>query len=79
MPVRTCIGCRERAEQDELARFAVVDGVLEEGRRLTGRGAWLHPSRACFEAAVQRRAFNRALRTFVSIPLDLKDTWPRSA
>ena len=30
--------------------------------RLPGRGAWLHPSLACFEVALRRRAFPRALR-----------------
>lgn len=30
--------------------------------RLPGRGAWLHPSAACLEQAVRRKAFSRALR-----------------
>ncbi len=29
---------------------------------LPGRGAWLHPSATCFEQAVRRKAFTRALR-----------------
>lgn len=37
--------------------------------RLPGRGAWLHPSQACFDQAVRRRAFARALR--VSAALDV--------
>jgi predicted RNA-binding protein YlxR (DUF448 family) len=32
------------------------------GRRRPGRGAWLHPSPACFDLALRRRAFTRALR-----------------
>lgn len=62
-----------------MVRFALADGELREGRGLPGRGAWLHPRRDCFEAAVGRRAFSRSLRTHVHIPIDLKDTWPRSA
>jgi predicted RNA-binding protein YlxR (DUF448 family) len=57
----------------------MVDGELCEGRTLPGRGAWLHPRRACFEAAVARGAFARALRAPVSIPIDFTETWPRSA
>ncbi|MDN5790367.1 MAG: YlxR family protein [Micrococcales bacterium] len=30
--------------------------------RMPGRGAWLHPRPECFESAVRRKAFGRALR-----------------
>jgi len=30
--------------------------------RMPGRGAWLHPVPGCFEMAVRRKAFGRALR-----------------
>lgn len=73
------MGCREQASQAELVRFAAVDGVLTEGRQLPGRGAYLHPQRECLEAAVRRRAFARALRTQVTIPIDFENEWPRSA
>ncbi|WP_448060017.1 YlxR family protein [Cellulomonas hominis] len=36
--------------------------VVDEGRRLQGRGAWLHPDPHCLELAERRRAFPRALR-----------------
>jgi predicted RNA-binding protein YlxR (DUF448 family) len=29
---------------------------------MPGRGAWLHPTSECFELAVRRKAFGRALR-----------------
>jgi hypothetical protein len=32
-----------------------------------GRGAHLHPTTACYEAAVRRRAFPRALRSGVGL------------
>ncbi|MDZ5076123.1 YlxR family protein [Nesterenkonia sp. HG001] len=41
----------------------VVDAVC----RMPGRGAWIHPRPECFEAAVRRKAFNRAFRRPVSI------------
>jgi len=68
-PIRTCIGCRERAAKSELLR--VVAGSDHEGRSAVvpdpdstapGRGAHLHPSARCYELAVRRRAFPRALR-----------------
>ena len=63
-PERTCIGCRRKAGQAGLARVACrPDGSLAVGRSAPGRGAWLCTgSAACFDAAVRRRAFGRALR-----------------
>jgi len=36
--------------------------VVDAGRRLPGRGAWLHPDPGCLETAERRRALGRALR-----------------
>ena len=78
------MGCRTAAPREELVRFAGVDGrvVPDPAARLPGRGAWLHPDRACFEQAVARRAFQRAFRGRVEIhpdTVDFIDTWQRSA
>jgi uncharacterized protein len=71
-PVRTCIGCRERAAKSELLR--VTAGSDADGRPAVvpdptatrpGRGAHLHPTTACYDLAVRRRAFGRALRVAV--------------
>ncbi|HEY1133790.1 MAG TPA: YlxR family protein [Nocardioides sp.] len=68
-PVRTCVGCRRRATKSELLRVTVRLGV--DGREVVapdpassapGRGAHLHPVRECFDLAVRRKAFSRALR-----------------
>ena len=78
-PVRTCIGCRRRAAKNELLR--VVAGSDADGQpvvrpdpngRAPGRGAHLHPTTECFDLAVRRRAFTRALRvsgTLSDVPL----------
>jgi len=42
--------------------------VVDVARRMPGRGAWLHPDPHCFELAVRRRAFGRALK--VEGPVD---------
>ena len=36
--------------------------VPDAAARLPGRGAWVHHTLACFDLAVRRRAFARALR-----------------
>jgi uncharacterized protein len=63
-PVRTCVGCRERAARADLLRVVVVEGRLvpDPRRRLPGRGASVHPVQHCVDLAVRRRAFPRALR-----------------
>jgi predicted RNA-binding protein YlxR (DUF448 family) len=64
IPVRTCIGCKERTAKSSLLRLvATGDGIIPDPRaRLPGRGAYLHPSLECLELAQRRRAFPRALR-----------------
>jgi predicted RNA-binding protein YlxR (DUF448 family) len=63
-PVRTCVGCRERAAKSSLLRLvAMGDSIFPDPQaRLPGRGAYLHPSPECLELAQRRRAFPRALR-----------------
>ena len=68
-PVRTCIGCRQRTTKRELLRVTAGSDAL--GRLVVrpdpdgtapGRGASLHPTSECYDLAVRRRAFARALR-----------------
>jgi len=58
------VGCGEKAHPDVLVRLAAERGrvVVDAARRRGGRGAWLHPSTACLERALRRRALGRALR-----------------
>ena len=69
-PVRTCVGCRERAPRSQLLRVVVRGSALlvDVRRVLPGRGAHLHPCVQCLQQAQKRRAFERALR--VAGPLD---------
>ncbi|MDF9717764.1 YlxR family protein [Nocardioides sp. ChNu-153] len=76
-PVRTCVGCRARATKNELLRVTVRLGT--DGREVVapdptssapGRGAHLHPTRECFDTAVRRKAFSRALRRGGALPAD---------
>ncbi|MGN6219714.1 MAG: YlxR family protein [Microbacterium sp.] len=69
-PVRTCVGCRTRAPRSALLRVVSIDSalVVDERASMPGRGAWVHETPECVDAAIRRRAFVRALR--VSGPLD---------
>ena len=67
-PVRTCVGCRQRAAKADLVRVVLDDRgagrevVPDPSGRLPGRGAHLHPTLDCLQLAVRRRAFTRARR-----------------
>ncbi len=63
------MGCRSTGSRSDLLRVvATREGssepvlVVDTRRSMSGRGAWLHPDRACLELAQRRRAFGRALR-----------------
>jgi predicted RNA-binding protein YlxR (DUF448 family) len=75
-PVRTCLGCRQRAPRSSLVRVVARDGraVVDTAARLPGRGAWVHPVSGCVQNAVNRKAFGRALRTTVTDTSSL-DEW----
>lgn len=64
-PQRTCLGCRQVKDQVQLIRFVrAPDGeILADLKgRLPGRGAYLCNSRACIEATLRRKQFDRAFR-----------------
>ncbi len=69
-PVRTCVGCRERATKRELLRVTIGPDahgqpavVPDPSATAPGRGAHLHPTAECLGLAVRRKAFPRALRS----------------
>src|SRR5690606_19668756 len=63
-PVRTCLGCRQRAPRSSLVRVVAQAGeaVVDAHASLPRRGAWVHPNSRCVSTAINRRAFGRALR-----------------
>jgi predicted RNA-binding protein YlxR (DUF448 family) len=69
-PVRTCVGCGERAAKQDLVRLvAAGDEIVPDiTARQPGRGAYLHPSLACLERALRRKAFPRAFRLPAALP-----------
>lgn len=66
VPVRTCVGCRQPAEQRALIRLtrtAAGQIAIDTGRRRQpGRGAYLCRASACWESALRRGGLARALR-----------------
>jgi predicted RNA-binding protein YlxR (DUF448 family) len=77
-PVRTCVGCRARAPRSALIRVVSQNDILiiDEKAVLPGRGAWVHPTRECLDAALRRRAFGRALRASTTVDTQAIDHHP---
>jgi len=69
-PVRTCAGCRQRAEKASLLRIVARDGVgvPDPAQNAPGRGVYVHRSPACLDQAVRRRSLGKALRTEIDGP-----------
>lgn len=66
IPMRMCIGCRERYPKRELIRVVrrASDGeiVVDASGKISGRGAYLCRDKAsCLERAVKTRALERQL------------------
>ncbi|PZU88678.1 MAG: RNA-binding protein [Chelatococcus sp.] len=74
VPERSCVVTRAAKEPDDLIRFvAGPDGVIvpDLRRKLPGRGAWTSLGATIVAEAVKRKAFERALKTKVTVPADL--------
>lgn len=69
VPMRRCIGCMESRQKKELVRIvADKEGnvVLDGTGKAQGRGAYLCPSRECFEAARKKKAISRNLEISIT-------------
>ena len=66
--IRKCAACREHAPKSELIRVCRSrDGriFVDDTGRAEGRGVWIHPTKACVDLALKKRAINAALKCAV--------------
>lgn len=64
-PLRTCLGCREAFDQQQLVRYVLDPGgqlVVDYRQKLPGRGAYTCLSASCIGKACRSRQFDRALK-----------------
>ena len=67
-----CLGCREPKPKTDLIRIVKTPegSILLDGRgKVSGRGAYICRSRACFDKAFRSKALERSLS--VSIPEEI--------
>ena len=62
VPMRQCIGCREMKSKKEMIR-------IDATGKKNGRGAYICPSRECFQKAVKNKGIERSLK--MAIPKEV--------
>lgn len=65
IPQRTCIACREEGGKRALIRIVRTPAMriaVDESGRANGRGAYLHPTRRCWEKALKGGTIKNALK-----------------
>ncbi len=74
IPMRQCMGCRERKAKRELIRVVrSPEGIvsLDFKGKAPGRGAYLCPNPECLKKAIRSKALERNLET--AIPQEVLD------
>ena len=69
IPTRTCVGCRTAKAKKDLIRIVrIPDGsvLFDPSGKISGRGAYICSSKACFTKAVQAKQLQRALNTNIA-------------
>ena len=85
VPQRTCVGCREVLPKRKLIRLVRTgDGVqIDPTGKLSGRGAYLHDRRECWDRAL-KGALGHALKITLTVDdrarlEEFMNTLPREA
>lgn len=68
IPLRTCVGCRQKRPKRELVRFVCGSNgelILDPRQILPGRGGYLCADSRCLQLAIKSRAFSRPLKATV--------------
>ena len=74
IPMRQCMGCRERLPKREMIRVVrTPEGVvqLDFSGKLNGRGAYICPKCECLKKARKAKSLDRSLE--VTIPEEVYD------
>jgi predicted RNA-binding protein YlxR (DUF448 family) len=70
IPQRTCVGCRSVNAKRQLVRVVrTAEGLVrvDPTGKVSGRGAYVHTRRSCWETALNTGALDRALK------MDMRD------
>ena len=75
IPMRQCTGCREMKSKKEMIRILKTtedEVIIDTTGKKNGRGAYICPSRECFQKAVKNKGIERSLK--MAIPKEVYET-----
>lgn len=66
-PLRMCVACRQMKPKNELIRLAKNGNtiIIDEKKRMQGRGAYLCDCKACVRLAQKKKALQRQFKCAV--------------
>jgi uncharacterized protein len=79
VPERTCVACRSKRPKTELVRLAHASQngvVIDDRKRMPGRGAYFCRDVRCWQAGTAGRRLERALR--ISVPAAIRQELSRA-
>ena len=75
VPTRQCMGLREMKSKKEMIRILKTtedEVIIDTTGKKNGRGAYICPSRECFQKAVKNKGIERSLK--MAIPKEVYET-----
>lgn len=69
IPLRKCIACGEQKPKKELVRIVRTPELqihVDPKGKVSGRGAYICPTRACYDLAIKKKALTRALEVEIT-------------
>ena len=75
VPLRMCVGCREKKEKREMIRVVRTPegvAVLDPTGKLSGRGAYICRQEACLRKAIRQKQLERQLE--IVLTQEVSDT-----
>jgi predicted RNA-binding protein YlxR (DUF448 family) len=80
-PTRRCLGCRRNDKKDALLRVVAVEArcVVDWEGVLSGRGAYVHPTRKCVVNSLRRDVWPVALKKAPGLDVTELENWEATA
>ncbi len=74
VPLRMCVGCREKKDKKELLRIVRTpegEVLIDPSGKKAGRGVYLCTQKKCLEKALKNRLLEKALNVQISKDLSI--------
>ena len=72
IPLRMCVGCKQRKNKKELIRIVLTPEalvLLDPTGKKSGRGAYICPHTECLRQAIKNKGLEKALSIGISVDI----------